>query len=229
MNIVSMLCDKYSERNGKNIDTVTIHHMAGAMTASECAAYFQKTKRKCSSNYCIGYDGSIALAVEECKRAWSTGNKDNDERSINIEVSNIKKHSEMWEVSVDAITSLENLLVDIADRHDITNFTLFKNVTLHSQFKNTLCPGPFLTNELPKILNRVNERILKTDDTGKWIQIASFTDKNNANGLKNFFKRYSLPVKIQVVEVNSINRYRVLIPDTTITTEILAGIILNDF
>ena len=74
-------------RNHK-IDTITIHHMAGNLSVETCGNVFATTSRKASSNYGIGSDGRVGLYVEEVNRAWTSGNRANDNRAITIEVAN---------------------------------------------------------------------------------------------------------------------------------------------
>ena len=76
-----------SPRTSK-IDTITIHHMATKATAEVCAVSFQPASRKASANYCIGYDGSVALSVDESRRSWCSSSRENDDRAITIECSN---------------------------------------------------------------------------------------------------------------------------------------------
>ena len=41
-------------RSGKNIEIITIHHMASVLTAEECGKIFQDETRNSSSHYGIG-------------------------------------------------------------------------------------------------------------------------------------------------------------------------------
>ena len=52
---VVILTDNYDSRNGSQIDKITIHHMAGNLTAEECGYVFQT--REASANYGIDSDG----------------------------------------------------------------------------------------------------------------------------------------------------------------------------
>lgn len=151
-------------RNHK-IDKITIHHMAGFMTAKGCADYFAATERKVSSNYCIGTDGKISMSVEEKDRAWTSSNAENDHRAITIEVANSTGEPE-WKISEKAMKSLVDLCVDICQRNNIEklNFTGNKNgnLTMHKYFAATNCPGPYLSGKFSYIADEVNKRLEKT-------------------------------------------------------------------
>lgn len=152
----------------KKIEKITIHHMAGYMSAKECADYFANTDRQVSSNYCIGSDGKIAMSVEECNRSWCSSSAANDNMAITIEVAN-STGAPNWEVSDKAMASLINLCVDICKRNGIKklNFTGDKNgnLTMHKYFANTNCPGPYLESKFPYIANEVNKRLSATTTT----------------------------------------------------------------
>lgn len=144
------------------INKITIHHMAGNLTIERCGELFADANRKGSSNYGIGTDGRIGLYVEEANRSWCSGNADNDHQAITIEVANCKG-SPNWEVSDKALESLINLCVDICQRNGIQklNYTGTKdgNLTMHSMFQATACPGPYLKSKFPYIAEEVNRRL----------------------------------------------------------------------
>ena len=52
--------NKTSPRNHK-IDTITIHCVVGQLTAEQIGELFIKPSRGASSNYGIGFDGSIGI------------------------------------------------------------------------------------------------------------------------------------------------------------------------
>ena len=81
--------NKNSPRRHK-IDTITIHCMAGQMSGRACADYFATVNKDVSSNYCVGYDGDIAISVDEADRSWCTASPSNDHRAITIEVATDK-------------------------------------------------------------------------------------------------------------------------------------------
>lgn len=149
------------------IDTITIHHMAGDLSVERCGQLFQDKKRQASSNYGIGSDGRIALYVDEANRAWTSGNRANDNRAITIEVAN-NTNKEPWTISNEAYESLIKLLIDICKRNNIkelkwhNNKSLIgrvdlQNMTVHRWFQSTACPGTYLMEQMGNIAKRVND------------------------------------------------------------------------
>lgn len=144
------------------ITKITIHHMAGKLSAKTCGNVFNGT-RKASSTYGIGYDGVIAQYVDEADAPWTSSNYDNDNRAITIEVSNSATGGN-WPVSDEVLEALINLCVDICKRNPgigKLNFTGDKtgNLTMHKWFASTACPGPYLESKFPYIAEEVNKRL----------------------------------------------------------------------
>ena len=164
----SDLCDDYvdfgnekSDRRYKSISKITIHHMAGNSNPRYCAEWHRDGNEDVSSNYYIGSDGSIVGGVSESRRAWTSGNGDNDQSAITIEVANCSREPE-WKVSDAAIESLIALCADICRRYD---FELTwtgdddGSLTTHDMFRDTECPGPYLRRRMGAIAKAVNYRI----------------------------------------------------------------------
>ncbi|NMA17860.1 MAG: N-acetylmuramoyl-L-alanine amidase [Clostridiaceae bacterium] len=154
----SRLAKWYSPRKGK-ISKIAIHHMAARWTAKNCVDFFARGSRYGSSQYCIGYDGSIGLSVPEDKRAWTTSSIWCDEQAVTIEVSNsIAEHP--WPISDASYKALIYLIVDICRRNGIKDctYTGTKEGVLqkHSWYAATPCPGPTLGALFPKISRDVN-------------------------------------------------------------------------
>lgn len=145
------------------ITKVTIHHMAGDLSLEELGSRFQNRDRRASSNYAIDSDGNVALYVEEANRAWTSSNRENDERAITIEVANDTMDGD-WHVSDAALKTLVDLCVDICKRNGITEFTYTGDttgtLTTHGMFNDqTICPGPYLTGQLARIASEVDSRL----------------------------------------------------------------------
>jgi len=151
--------NRTSPRNHK-IDKITIHHMAGNLSIETCGNVFQT--REASSNYGIGTDGRVGMYVEEKDRSWASSSAANDHRAVTIEVANSESGGQ-WPVSDKALNSLIDLCVDICKRNDIPrlNFTGDDtgNLTMHSYFIATACPGPYLRGKFPYIADQVNKRL----------------------------------------------------------------------
>ncbi len=152
------------------IDTITIHCMAGNLSIETCGNIFSQKSRKASSNYGIGTDGRIAMYVEEKDRSWASSNASNDHRAITIEVAN-DGGSPDWHVSNKAMSSLIELLTDICRRNQIQKLVWSTNktnrvkhlngcnMTVHRDFAAKACPGNYLYNKHPYIVEQVNKKL----------------------------------------------------------------------
>lgn len=143
-------------RSGRKIEAVTIHHMAGKLTAKQCGAIFQTVGRNGSSHYGIGYNGEIASYVDEANTAWTNSNWDSNCKSVTIETSN-DENGGNWHVSDASLNSLIKLVADIAKRNNLGTLVKGKNVTWHSMFANTSCPGTYLMSKLDYIIAEANK------------------------------------------------------------------------
>lgn len=163
-----------SSRNGKKIDTISIHCMAGNLSVETCGSLFANPRRKASSNYGIGSDGRIACYVDEVDRSWCTSSRSNDERAITIEVANTVA-ADPWPVSDAAYNSLINLLVDICKRNNIKRLlwrndksligqVSLQNMTVHRWFAAKACPGDYLFNRHSDIAAKVNQKLKESED-----------------------------------------------------------------
>lgn len=159
--------NRTSPRN-HSIDTITIHVMAGNHTVEKCGKLFANKLRRASSNYGVDSDGRIGLYVEEKDRSWCTSSRANDMRAVTIEVANDGDKSTGYHVTDKAIEALIQLIADICKRNDIKQL-LWKgdksligkisqqNMTVHRWFAKKACPGDYLYNKHPYIVNKVNE------------------------------------------------------------------------
>jgi N-acetyl-anhydromuramyl-L-alanine amidase AmpD len=148
-------------RNGHKVCKITIHHMAGILSAKRCGELFQNPKRRASANYGIGNDGQIACYVGEENRAWTSSNRNNDYQAITIEVSNCGIGGD-WSVSKSAYESLIRLCTDICKRYKFSlvyDGTPNGSLTRHNMFAKTTCPGPYLQSRFPEIVERVNANL----------------------------------------------------------------------
>lgn len=159
--------NNYSKgRSGRKIEMITIHHMAGVLSAKRCGELFQNPNRKASSNYGIGYDGKIALYVDEENTSWANSNWDANCKSVTIETSNDKTGSD-WHVGDVTLNSLIKLVADIAKRNSLGKLVKGKNLTWHQMYSRTACPGPYLLSKLDYIVdeaNKINEQVEPVSD-----------------------------------------------------------------
>lgn len=146
----------------RQIDTITIHHMAGTLELENLGAEFAKADRRASANYGIDVNGRVGLFVEEANRAWTSSNVENDSRAVTIEVANDEVGG-MWHVSDASYRALIDLCVDICRRNGIEalNFTgdTSGNLTIHKMFSETECPGLYLQSKLQDIADAVNAQL----------------------------------------------------------------------
>lgn len=141
-------------RSGRKIEAITIHHMAGRLTAERCGEIFRTIGRNGSSHYGIGYDGKIAQYVDESNTAWTNSNWDSNCKSVTIETSD---NDSSWYVNDVTLNSLIKLVADIAKRNNLGKLVKGKNLTWHSMFTNTSCPGQYLLSKMDYIANEANK------------------------------------------------------------------------
>lgn len=141
-------------RSGRNIEAITIHHMAGRLTAEACGRIFQTVGRCGSSHYGIGYDGKIAQYVDEADTAWTNSNWDSNCKSVTIETSD---NDSSWYVNDITLNSLIKLVADIAKRNNLGTLVPGKNLTWHSMFTSTTCPGNYLRSKMQYIADEANK------------------------------------------------------------------------
>ena len=146
----------YTKGRSSKISEITIHHMAGVMTAEACGKLWQKVGRKGSSHYGIGNDGKIANYVDESSTAWTNSHWASNCRAVTIETSNNKTGGD-WTVSDKALNSLVRLVADIAKRNGLGKLVKGKNLTWHSMYASTTCPGNYLRSKLDYICEQANK------------------------------------------------------------------------
>ena len=138
----------------RSIRCVTIHHMAGRLTAQQCGGIFQQVGRCGSSHYGIGYNGEIACYVGEENTAWCNSNWDSNCESVTIETAD---NDNSWYVNDTTLESLIRLVADIAKRNNLGKLVPGDNLTWHSMFTATTCPGDYLRSKMQYIADRANE------------------------------------------------------------------------
>ena len=146
----------YTKGRNTKISEICIHHMAGVLSAKQCGAIFQAKGRNGSSNYGIGVNGEIAVYVDECDTAWCNSNWASNCRSVSIETSN-NAIGGNWTVSNVTLNSLIKLVADIAKRNGMGTLVKGKNVTWHSMYASTECPGKYLLSKMDYIISEANK------------------------------------------------------------------------
>lgn len=146
----------YTKGRNTAITDVTIHHMAGVLSAEDCGNIFARAGRNGSSHYGIGNSGEVGQYVDEADTAWTNSNWESNCRSVTIETSNSATGGD-WPVSDAAYDTLIKLVADIAKRNNLGTLVAGKNLTWHSMFAPTTCPGDFLRARVEEIAKKANE------------------------------------------------------------------------
>ena len=149
-------------RSGKKIKKITLHHVAGKLTAKAIGKVFQSKTRGASANYGIGSDGKIGLYVDECDTPWSDGNWNSNCTSVSIEVANSSTGGQ-WPVSKKSLQLTIELVADIAKRNGLGKLVAGKNLTWHIMYAAPACPGPYLTSQIKYIAQEANKILNGTE------------------------------------------------------------------
>ena len=177
------------------IDTITIHCAAGHITAENLGVWFSKKTTHASANYGVDDQGRIGLYVEEKDASWASYSSSNDNRAVTIEVACDPKPP--YAVTPAAYESLIELVTDICQRNGINKLLWHndkcligkvdqQNMTLHKWFISTACPGDWLIEHHPDIVNKVNKAL--SADTFYRVQVGAFNDIKNAESMRNKLK-----------------------------------------
>lgn len=153
---VSASPSNYTKGRDYKISKITIHHMAGILTAKQCGRIFQASGRGASAHYGIGSDGKIGLYVDEKNTAWADGNRTSNHKSVTIETSNSQTGGD-WKVSDKSLKLLIKLVADIAKRNNLGTLVVGKNLTWHSMYASTACPGNYLRSRMEYIAKQANK------------------------------------------------------------------------
>lgn len=167
--VYTKLSPNHSGKRTRNIDSIAIHCMAGNCTIETCGQIFAPSSRQASSNYGIGSDGRIGMYVEEKNRSWCTSSNAVDQRAVTIEVAN-DGGAPQWHVSDKAMASLIKLCADICKRNNIKTLKWrgdkgligqvnLQNMVVHRWTAAKSCPGDYLFNKHPYIVEEVNKLI----------------------------------------------------------------------
>lgn len=145
---------KSRKAQGGTISEITIHHCASILTIEALGALWQREGRKGSSHYGVS-ETNIGQYVHERDVAWTNGNWEANCRAVTIETSNSGGAPE-WPVSDTTFQTLVTLVADIARRNDLGKLVKGKNLTWHSMYAATACPGPYLSGKLQELVDKAN-------------------------------------------------------------------------
>lgn len=146
----------YTKGRDYKISKITVHHMAGKLTAKQCGRVFQAKGRGASAHYGIGSDGKIGQYVDEKNAAWADGNRTSNHKSVTIETANSSTGGD-WKVSDKSLNLLIKLVADIAKRNKLGTLVVGKNLTWHSMYASTTCPGNYLRSKMKYIAEQANK------------------------------------------------------------------------
>lgn len=200
----------YTPMKNKVVRKITIHHQAGSATPQQLANMFNGS-RQASSNYGIANDGTISQMVKECDRAWTSGGSpsaytkyphkggENDAEAVTIEVAN-ETFAPNWTISQKAYDSLIALCADICIRNNIVpsyDGTRNGSFTTHQMFAATACPGPYILNNMNKIVEDVKKKMgtMPAEDVTPSeqhiyrVQLGAYSKKGNATKLCDKLKK----------------------------------------
>lgn len=139
------------------IDRITPHCVVGQATAESICNGFKPRARKASCNYAIGFNGDIALCVDESKRSWCSSSNANDQRAVTIECASDTIHP--YKMTDAVWQSLITLCADICKRNWKKKLLWFPDkdtalsynpkpdemvLTVHRWFAAKECPGDWL-------------------------------------------------------------------------------------
>ena len=159
------------------ITRITPHIVVGQCTIASLGNWFYKKSTKASSNYGIDKNGKIGLFVNECDRAWTSSNADNDNRAITIECASDTVYP--YKINDIVWKKLNDLCFDICKRNGKTKLIWFGDkqkalsyvpksnemvLTVHRWFASTQCCGDYLYSLLYQLADNVTERLRKDLD-----------------------------------------------------------------
>lgn len=149
-------------RDGIDISEITIHHTADVVSSIEqIYTGWINSGKAVSSHYCVR-DHDIVQFVKEFNTAYTNGGEVLDptdihrnHRAVTIETCNSAENGD-WPVSDASLETLIELVADIARRNNLGTLVVGQNLTWHSMYAATECPGPYLLSKMQDIADRAN-------------------------------------------------------------------------
>jgi len=169
---------RYRDRENTKISEITVHHMGGIQTALKQGETWSTSAGKSDSDFVSSHygikDDSIVQYVNEENAANTNGVWEANNRAVTIEVSNDSLYGQ-WPISDKSFNSLVKLVADIARRNQLEKLTLGiaktgpydrlpqgglpnGNLTWHSMYKATTCPGDYIRSRLQDICDEANKK-----------------------------------------------------------------------
>ena len=142
MEILDRPSPNFGDRRGAPVELIVLHYTA--MDSADAALErLCDAEAEVSAHYVIAGDGTLYRLVDEKYRAWHAGEgrwagrDDVNSRSIGIELDN----DGTGPFAEDLMTTLEALLADLLERHDLSPKAVIGHSDLAPQRKSD--PGPY--------------------------------------------------------------------------------------
>lgn len=152
-----------ASRNGKTINGVVIHHVAGTNGLSYVA---NANSRNSHPTYHIANSGAVTGIVHPDRRPYSTAGEP-DPNAVTFEIDNSSTGGD-WPISPAALDSLINVIVYHASQSPRAGKGFALNdkaraqseffIAWHKQYSATACPGPYIVSQLDYIVAECNKR-----------------------------------------------------------------------
>lgn len=141
------LTSSYTEgRNGKTINCIYRHHMAGNGNLASCVALWNTSQT--SAHYTVNATGGIGQAVYDSNTAWATGNTEGNERGISIEhanstgrVNGSDTNPASWNMTDATIIGGARLAAALCRYYKLGRPVYGVNIKDHKDVRQTFCPG----------------------------------------------------------------------------------------
>lgn len=164
------LTSDHSSRDGRRPRKFIAHH-AATNSLNGILSLFQPGGRTVSANYAMGNDGTLVLAVDEDRRAWTSSSVQDDGEAITIEIANART-GDPWPISAASFDKLARLIADVSIRYGfpINDDTVLTHQELWTRFRRsypTACPGDIQRRkgELLGLANRYRSEALNPVST----------------------------------------------------------------
>lgn len=168
-------------RNGKTINCIYRHHMAGNLNLQQCVNLWNTSGT--SAHYTVNSTGGIGQAVYDSNVAWATGNTEGNQRGISIEHANVTRrvggsdsNKGSWNISDATIINGARLAAALCLYYKLGRPVYGKNIKDHRDVRQTFCPGHLANggmyhrkwmNEAQSFYDKLVAKSVKPDGTPK--------------------------------------------------------------
>lgn len=169
---ITVLSPNHSGKRTHTIDRITPHCVVGQASVETLGNIFKNPAKNASCNYGIGFDGRVALIVDEGNRSWCSSSNANDQRAVTIECAsdsfapyafNDRVYNKLIDLCVDICKrNGKNVLLWKSNKDEALNYSPSSNemlLTVHRWFANKSCPGDWMYNRMGDLANEVTKRL----------------------------------------------------------------------